>query len=183
MVTYPRYTQAAEILKLKARIKKLEKKCKPSISHHKAWLRPDVSTARPDVGTDRQEIGTVDPTTPPTTSIFDDEDITIAQSLIKMKEEKAKEKRNQIERDEELAHKLHKEELAEIARIQEEKATQEEASRVAIMEMFDEVQASIDVDALFAANLQQEEREEYIIEEREKFLAETIAAQRKFIAA
>ncbi|GJW59740.1 hypothetical protein Tco_0109075 [Tanacetum coccineum] len=155
-------TQAAEILKLKARIKKLEKKCKPSISHHKAWVRsvqrlymkkklgkkesvskqgrknakprptldafddldadlahgmdymetekvgsgekggstvstarPDVSTARPDVGTDRQEIGTVDPTTPPTTSIFDDEDITIAQSLIKMKEEKAKEKRTE----------------------------------------------------------------------------------------
>ncbi|GJS34800.1 hypothetical protein Tco_0533182 [Tanacetum coccineum] len=31
--------QAAEILKLITRIKKLEKKCKPSISHHKAWLR------------------------------------------------------------------------------------------------------------------------------------------------
>ncbi|GJQ93931.1 hypothetical protein Tco_0005070 [Tanacetum coccineum] len=28
-----------EILKLKTRIKKLEKKCKPSISHHRAWLR------------------------------------------------------------------------------------------------------------------------------------------------
>ncbi|GKE66656.1 hypothetical protein Tco_1520817, partial [Tanacetum coccineum] len=31
--------QTAEILKLKTRIKKLEKKCKPSISHHRAWLR------------------------------------------------------------------------------------------------------------------------------------------------
>ncbi|GKF68728.1 hypothetical protein Tco_0198407, partial [Tanacetum coccineum] len=31
--------QAAEILKLKTRIKKLKKKCKPNISHHKAWLR------------------------------------------------------------------------------------------------------------------------------------------------
>ncbi|GJS92694.1 hypothetical protein Tco_0799662 [Tanacetum coccineum] len=31
--------QATEILKLKTRIKKLEKKCKPSISHHRAWLR------------------------------------------------------------------------------------------------------------------------------------------------
>ncbi|GKA35398.1 hypothetical protein Tco_0721889, partial [Tanacetum coccineum] len=31
--------QAAKILKLKTRIKKLEKKCKPSISHHRAWLR------------------------------------------------------------------------------------------------------------------------------------------------
>ncbi|GJX19681.1 hypothetical protein Tco_0222358, partial [Tanacetum coccineum] len=31
--------QAAKILKLKTRIKKLEQKCKPSISHHRAWLK------------------------------------------------------------------------------------------------------------------------------------------------
>ncbi|GKA73549.1 hypothetical protein Tco_0779851 [Tanacetum coccineum] len=31
--------QATQILKLKTRIKKMKKKCKPSISHHKAWLR------------------------------------------------------------------------------------------------------------------------------------------------
>ncbi|GKE13287.1 hypothetical protein Tco_1416838, partial [Tanacetum coccineum] len=31
--------QTAEILKLKTRIKKLEKKCKPSVSHHNAWLK------------------------------------------------------------------------------------------------------------------------------------------------
>nr|GEU81191.1 putative ribonuclease H-like domain-containing protein [Tanacetum cinerariifolium] len=31
--------EAKEILTLKARIKKLEKRCKPSISHHRAWLR------------------------------------------------------------------------------------------------------------------------------------------------
>ncbi|GJW22361.1 ribonuclease H-like domain-containing protein [Tanacetum coccineum] len=191
--------------------------------------RPEVDTAKPDIDTARPEVhnanapvstvgvtistvdlevSVVEPRTPPTTtSIFDDEDITMAQTLIKMQEEKAKEKRvafkdvedfsrpvrsittlkplpsidpkdkgndilveeepvkikrkdqgiDQIERDEELSHKLHEEELAEIARIQEEKAAQEEASR--------------------------EEREEYTIEERAKFLAETIAAQRKFRAA
>ncbi|GKA42133.1 hypothetical protein Tco_0734793 [Tanacetum coccineum] len=32
-------TQAVEISALKSRIKKLEKKCKPSISHHRAWLK------------------------------------------------------------------------------------------------------------------------------------------------
>ncbi|GKF95414.1 hypothetical protein Tco_0288149 [Tanacetum coccineum] len=31
--------QATEISALKSRIKKLEKKCKPSISHHRAWLK------------------------------------------------------------------------------------------------------------------------------------------------
>ncbi|GJX07549.1 putative ribonuclease H-like domain-containing protein [Tanacetum coccineum] len=139
--------QAAEILKLETRIKKLEKKCKPSISHHKAWLRSvsrlsrmkklgkkesgrrsneteelnldvdteeivedkgsgekgvsTVSTARPEVHTANApvstagvtistadpEVSVVEPRTPPTTtSIFDDEDITMAQTLIKMKE-------------------------------------------------------------------------------------------------
>ncbi|GJZ28583.1 ribonuclease H-like domain-containing protein [Tanacetum coccineum] len=284
--------QAAEILKLKSRIKKLEKKCKPSISHHRAWLRSvsrlsrtkklgkkefvskqgrknakpkptldafddlddylahgmDYMETEEAVNEGRQsneteeinfwiedtkellntrlvekkEVAQFDTprlevsnailllslsTPPQTTSIFDDEDITMAQTLIKMKEEKAKEKGvafkdvedssrlvrsittlkpllsidpkdkgkgilveeepvkikrkdqgiDQIGRDEELAHKLHEEELAEIARIQEEKAAQEEASK--------------------------EEREEYIIEERAKFFAETIAAQRKFKAA
>ncbi|GJS46723.1 hypothetical protein Tco_0596844 [Tanacetum coccineum] len=166
--------------------------------------RPEVDTARPDVDVVRQEVSVVEPRTPPTTtSIFDDEDITMAQTLIKIKEEKAKEKGvafkdvkdssrparsvltlkplpsidpkdkgkgilveeepvkikrkdqgiDQIERDEELAHKLHEEELAEIARIQEEKTSQEKASKVAIMEMFDEVQAGIDANALFASNL------------------------------
>ncbi|GJR69775.1 hypothetical protein Tco_0015840 [Tanacetum coccineum] len=181
--------QAAEISALKSRIKKLEKKCKPSISHHRAWLksvkrlsmkkrfgkkesvskqgrkkskpestlddstvfddqdadhgmkyidteeamdegrqsgetvevkltddievvedkrsgdkgrnaeelvsttRPEDSTAKPDINAARQENSVVEPRTPPTTtSIFDDEDITMAQTLIKMKEEKAKEK-------------------------------------------------------------------------------------------
>ncbi|GJS50795.1 hypothetical protein Tco_0624157, partial [Tanacetum coccineum] len=281
--------QATEILKLNTRIKKLEKKCKPSISHHKAWLRsvsrlsrtkklgkkesvskqgrknakprptldafddldadlthgmdymeteeavnegrqsneteelnldvdtevitkdkgsgkkggstvstatPEVDTVRPEVDTARPEVDTARPDVDATRPV---RSITILKPLpsidpkdkgkgILVEEEPVKIKRkdqgiDQIERDEELAHKLHEEELDEIARIQEEKAAQEEASRVAIMEMFDEVQAGIDADALFAAKLQQEEREEYTIEERAKFLAETIAAQRKFRAA
>ncbi|GKA40097.1 hypothetical protein Tco_0732690 [Tanacetum coccineum] len=60
---------------------------------------------------------------------------------------------------------------------------EEEASKAAIAEIYDEVQVGIDADALFAAKLQQEERKEYTIEERAKFLAETIDAQRKFRAA
>ncbi|GKE06907.1 hypothetical protein Tco_1398925 [Tanacetum coccineum] len=59
--------------------------------------RPEVSTARPDIDVARQEDSAVEPRTPPTTtSIFDDEDITMAQTLIKMKEEKAKEKECQL---------------------------------------------------------------------------------------
>ncbi|GJY53451.1 hypothetical protein Tco_0445115 [Tanacetum coccineum] len=89
----------------------------------------------------------------------------------------------QIKSDAELAHRLHEEELAEIERIQKEKAAQEEVSMAAIYEEYDTIQASIDADALFAAKLQQEDREQYTIKERAKFLAVTIAAQRKFRAA
>ncbi|GJU21018.1 hypothetical protein Tco_1154360 [Tanacetum coccineum] len=111
-----------------------------------------VSTASAPVTTAGVAISTVEPRTPPTTTtVFDDEYVTMAmdQTLIKMK-------------------------------IQKEKATQEEVSMAAIFEEYDTIQASIDADALFAAKLQQEDREQYTIEERAKFLAEKIAAQRKF---
>ncbi|GJT15682.1 putative ribonuclease H-like domain-containing protein [Tanacetum coccineum] len=53
----------------------------------------EVSTARSDINVARQEDSAIEPRTPPTTTIiFDDEDIIMAQTLIKMKEEKAKEK-------------------------------------------------------------------------------------------
>ncbi|GJX24517.1 hypothetical protein Tco_0230813 [Tanacetum coccineum] len=211
--------QAAELSALKPRIKKLEKKCKPSISHHRAWLksvsmkkrfgkkesvskqgrkkskpestlddstvfddqdadhgieymeteeamdegrqsggteevkltddtkvvenkgsgdkggnaeelvstaRPEVSTARLDIDAARQEDSVVEPRTPPkTTSIFDDEDITMDQTMIKMKEEKAKEKRK-------IARQLQEDLQAEVER---ERQREEEASKAAIAKM------------------------------------------------
>ncbi|GJX19839.1 hypothetical protein Tco_0222516 [Tanacetum coccineum] len=176
-----------------------------------------VSTASAQVTTAGVAISIAEPRTPPTTTtVFDDEDVTMAmaQTLIKMKEEKAKEKGvafkdvedssrpvrsittlqslpsidpkdkgkgiidegepvkvkrkdqglAQIESDAELAHILHEEELAKIERIQKEKATQEEVSMHATYEEYDTIQASIDADALFAAKLQQEDREQYTIE-------------------
>ncbi|GJX70318.1 hypothetical protein Tco_0307489, partial [Tanacetum coccineum] len=59
----------------------------------------------------------------------------------------------QIESDAELAHRLHEEELAEIERIQKDKAAQKEVSMAAIYEKYDTIQASIDADALFTAKL------------------------------
>nr|GFA71728.1 hypothetical protein [Tanacetum cinerariifolium] len=154
-----------------------------------------------------------------TTSIFDDEDITMAQTLIKMKEEKAKEKgvsvkdiedslrparsiltlkplptidpkdkgkgvleepepakkitrsdldAAQIAKDAEVARLVYEEELAKLEREKEKRQREEKASKAAIANMYDEVQAGIKADALFAAKLQQEEREEYTFEERAK---------------
>nr|GEX30835.1 hypothetical protein [Tanacetum cinerariifolium] len=232
-----RDAQAAEIIALKARIKKLDKKCKPSISHHRAWLKSMqrlsmkkrfrkkelvskqgrkkdkpkptlddctfdsldenlnadhgmdyidteepvnegrlrgsteelVSTARSEDSTVRPDVGTANPIAPPpttTTSIFDDEDITMAQTLIKMKEEKAKEKRVSIK-------------------------DIEDSSRHARLILTLKPLPTIDLKEKGKGVLEEPEpakkmtrrREEYTIEEKAKFLGETIAAQRRFRAS
>nr|GEZ73154.1 hypothetical protein [Tanacetum cinerariifolium] len=51
------------------------------------------STARPDISAARPEVSTAKPKTPPTiATLFDDEDVTIANTLVKMKNQKAKKK-------------------------------------------------------------------------------------------
>nr|GFD20774.1 hypothetical protein [Tanacetum cinerariifolium] len=53
--------------------------------------RPDDDTARPDVSTARQELSTAGLTTTLTTStIFDHKEMTLADTLIKLKDDKAK---------------------------------------------------------------------------------------------
>nr|GFD46553.1 hypothetical protein [Tanacetum cinerariifolium] len=78
---------------------------------------------------------------------------------------------------------VYEEELAELEREKEKRQREEEVSKVALAKMYDEVQEEIKANELFAAKLQQKEREEYTIEKRDEFLAEKIAAQRKFRAA
>nr|GEY48985.1 hypothetical protein [Tanacetum cinerariifolium] len=52
-----------------------------------------VSTARLDISAARLEVCIAKPKTPPTTTtLFDNEDVTIADTLVKMKSQKAKEK-------------------------------------------------------------------------------------------
>ncbi|GKG35163.1 hypothetical protein Tco_0440317, partial [Tanacetum coccineum] len=65
----------------------------------------------------------------------------------------------QIQADAELAKLLHQEELAELERRQKDREAQVKASMDAIYEEYGDIQVSIDADALFAAKLQQEERE------------------------
>ncbi|GJX07246.1 hypothetical protein Tco_0195178 [Tanacetum coccineum] len=67
------------------------------------------------------------------------------------------------ERDAKIALRLQAE-LDEELRVERER--QEEASKVAITDMFDEVQARIDADYELAARMTQEEQEKYTLEER-----------------
>ncbi|GJS64470.1 putative ribonuclease H-like domain-containing protein [Tanacetum coccineum] len=167
--------QAVEILKLKTKIKKLEKKSS----------RPDVSTATPM-------------TPPTTTNVFEDEDIFLADALplpkidpkdkgkgvleeepepVKVKSKDQGEA--QIERDAEIALKVQAE-LDKEARL--ERQRQEQASLNYIANLYDEVQARIDADHELAVRWTQEEQEKYIVDERAKLLAEYFENRKKQLA-
>ncbi|GKC76537.1 hypothetical protein Tco_1127311 [Tanacetum coccineum] len=201
--------QAVEILKLKQRVKKLEKKEEGRTSDKTKLMFKDsdfddlvdegmdfvqekytkvvkgsgegvstddtagegVSTADTacegvsTADTAGEGVSTAAPRTPPTTTVFDNEDVTIAiaQTLIKMKEEKSKEKGVAIKDVEDCSRPIRS-----ITTLQppptidpkdKERERQEETSKVVIADMFDEVQARIDADYELAARMTQEEQE------------------------
>ncbi|GKC92685.1 hypothetical protein Tco_1158127 [Tanacetum coccineum] len=63
-----------------------------------------------------------------------------------------------------------------------ERLAEEEATKTALSDEYDFIQARIEADRLLALRLQDEEREQFTVEERAKFLHDTIAAQRRFLA-
>ncbi|GJR05062.1 hypothetical protein Tco_0528046 [Tanacetum coccineum] len=62
------------------------------------------------------------------------------------------------------------------------KIAEEQATNEALIQDFDDIKARIEADRILAEKLQEQEREQFTIEERAKFLHDTIAAQRKFLA-
>ncbi|GKC86695.1 hypothetical protein Tco_1147344 [Tanacetum coccineum] len=91
-----------------------------------------------------------------------------------------------IARDAEIAQRLFEEEQAQFEkeqRIVREKATEQEAKDAALIDQMEDVQARIDADALLAARLQEQEREQFSIYEQARFLVETIAERKRFFVA
>ncbi|GKA06543.1 hypothetical protein Tco_0685767 [Tanacetum coccineum] len=66
--------------------------------------------------------------------------------------------------------------------IKNNKIAEEQATNEALIKDFDDIKARIEADRILAENLQEQEREQFTIEERAKFLHDTITAQRKFLA-
>ncbi|GJU52726.1 hypothetical protein Tco_1226440 [Tanacetum coccineum] len=79
--------------------------------------------------------------------------------------------------DEEIARKMQEDCETEEER---KRLAEEEATNVALIQDFDDIKARMEVDRLLALRLQEGEREQFIVEEREKFLHDTITAQRRF---
>ncbi|GKD83444.1 hypothetical protein Tco_1350283, partial [Tanacetum coccineum] len=246
--------QAVEILKLKKRVKKLERKRKSSISYPRRRIYRQVESSDDnldkedaskqgresdktksmfqdsnfDVLDDDMEdvegetvhtattgvtvvsapvttagvaISTAEPRTPPTTTTtaFIDEDLTISQTLIKIKDEKAMDKGVAIKDVEDLPRPIRSittlqplptidpKDKGKGVLVEEESEKPVKVKRrdqgAALAEVFDEIQARIDVDHELAVRLTHEEQEKYTIEERAKLLAEFFETRKKQLEA
>nr|GEZ60552.1 hypothetical protein [Tanacetum cinerariifolium] len=149
---------------------------------------PDISAARP-------KVSTAEPKTPSTTTtLFDDEDVTIVDTLVKMKNQKAKEKGVVIKDADDSARPIRSittlqplltidlkdKDLDEKVRTERER--QEEASKAALAKLYDKVQAQIDADYELAARFTHKEQEKYTVEERSKLLVEFFEKRKKWLA-
>ncbi|GJQ94217.1 putative ribonuclease H-like domain-containing protein [Tanacetum coccineum] len=155
---------------------------------------PKVSTAKPkevEVSTDKLDEGTAEPkdgtsdeSTAPITVFRDDE--TIAEFLVSMSQNKAKQKGVEI-KDAEDSDRPRATSTRSVLTLKPlpkidpkdkgKKVLKEEAESDAESEGVDEAERK-----LLAARLQEEERETFTVEERAKFLYDTIVAQRRFLA-
>ncbi|GJS78479.1 putative ribonuclease H-like domain-containing protein [Tanacetum coccineum] len=183
-----------------------------------------ITTNGDTVNTASIDVSTADPSTSTAGDIFEDEMMTIADTLVAIRstrprttsvvirdveeeprratpvpivqsQDKGKGKmvepeptpknpiKAQIQRDAEIAQRLHEKEKAKLERMQRERVAQEEASNAALIAEFDNVQARMEADALLAARLQEKEREQFSIDEQARFLVETIAERKRFFAA
>nr|GEW93544.1 zf-CCHC domain-containing protein [Tanacetum cinerariifolium] len=96
--------------------------------------------------------------------------------------EKPLKKKDQIALDEEVERKLEAEMRAEMEEEERIAKKKDEVNR-AVIEEWDDVQATIDVDRQLAEQIQAQEREQLSIEESSKLLAELIKSRRKYFAA
>nr|GEU56378.1 hypothetical protein [Tanacetum cinerariifolium] len=109
-----------------------------------------------------------------TTSQISKDDVTLAQTLIEIKA--AKPKARGVVRKLEAQMKAEMEEEERIERDEDE-------ANIAVIEEWDDVQATIDDDRQLSEQLQTQEREQLSIEERSKLLAELIESRKKYFAA
>ncbi|GJU09042.1 hypothetical protein Tco_1125472 [Tanacetum coccineum] len=163
----------------------------------------EVSTDKLDKGTADLKDGTSDESIVPTTVFRDDE--TIAKFLVSMSRNKAKQKGVEI-KDAEDSDRLRATSTRSVLTLKPlpkidhkdkgKKVLEEEAESDAESEGVNEAErkfdqlakdeeiakkARIKADRLLAARLQEEERETFTVEERAKFLYDTIVAHRRFL--
>nr|GEW92633.1 hypothetical protein [Tanacetum cinerariifolium] len=88
---------------------------------------------------------------------------------------------NKIALDEEVARKLEAEMKAKMEKEERIAREKDKVNRV-VIEEWDDVHATIDVDRKLAEQIQAQKREQLSIEERSKLLAKLIESRRKYFA-
>ncbi|GJS57527.1 retrovirus-related pol polyprotein from transposon TNT 1-94 [Tanacetum coccineum] len=140
-----------------------------------------VTTAGEVVTTANVEVTTANA---PKTTI---DELTLARTLIKIKAAKPKAvttaATTTTTTTRPKARGIAAEEQEKLERMQKEKVAQEEASKAAIIEELDSIQAMIEADEQLAERLQAEEQEQFSIEKKSRMLVEMIAERKKFFAA
>ncbi|GKD87546.1 hypothetical protein Tco_1358700 [Tanacetum coccineum] len=187
-------SQAAEITKLREKVKKLERRNKSRTPGLKR-LRMVGRTVR--IESSKDEVTTISATTTV-------DELTLAQTLIEIKAAKPNDvttaattiakdkgkttmiepkkplkKKDQILIDEEIAQKLQAQLNAELE--EEEKLAKQKKKDANIAE-WDNVQAMIDADYELAARLQAQEQEDLTIKERSKMFVELMDKRKKHFA-
>ncbi|GJS24527.1 hypothetical protein Tco_0453159 [Tanacetum coccineum] len=171
--------QPVEIKSLKEQVKKLKKQARPFILHHKDWLgtvkrknqnKKKVLKTSKRRSVFKQRRKTVKsskgaPTVPINTEWDDlqkriEKDKGIYTESKKVSEDKKK--FDQIAHDEEVARKIQEEWEAEEER---KRLTEEEATKTALSNEYDFIQARIEADRLLAERVQEAEREQFTVEE------------------
>nr|GEV61738.1 hypothetical protein [Tanacetum cinerariifolium] len=182
--------QTIEILNLKKRVKKLERKNVESEIVDAATTRVStvsvpVTTAGVTINVEDSSRPTRSITTPKPLPSIDPKD---KGKCILVEGEPVKAKRKdqglaQVESDAELAQRLHEEELAELKRVQKETQMQEEATIAVLAEEYDQIQTRMDADEELAARLTLKEQEKYTIKKRARLLVEFFERRKKQLAA
>ncbi|GJW64862.1 hypothetical protein Tco_0116746 [Tanacetum coccineum] len=145
-----------------------------------------VSTVEP-INDASINITTAEPITPPTTTttVFKDEDLIIAQTLVKMRSKKSKVRGVVMQESSETATiptvpaQQHDPKDKGEAELEEEERLAREREKDANIAEWDNVQAMIDADYEVAARLQAQEQEELTIEERSKRCVELMDKRKK----
>ncbi|GKB91904.1 putative ribonuclease H-like domain-containing protein [Tanacetum coccineum] len=142
-----------------------------------ASVIPDIDTAGPS------NVSAVGPSISTSGDIFEDEMMTIVDTLMAIRSTSPRTTSVVIHDAEEEPRRAtpvptvqsqYKEQ-----RIDRERAAEQEAKDAALIAKFDNVQERMEADALLAAILQEEEREQFSINEQARFLVETIAERKR----
>ncbi|GKE20341.1 hypothetical protein Tco_1431853, partial [Tanacetum coccineum] len=134
-----------------------------------------VTTASAPVTTAGVSVSTAEPSTPPTTILIEDEDLTIAQTLMKMRSKG----KDQIAFDEEVARRLEAQMQAEY---EEEERVARQIEEEDNLISWDNTKAMMKADYELAQRLQEEEKGELTIEERSKLFVELMDKRKKHFA-